>query len=135
MCLTAFECEAPDPCDPDCTDDNATLCIMFPPSNQICWCNCAWGHVNIFIYEDDEMIDRREIPFFVVPRGPDVGIQWCSDATIRTCRNLKVEVAILCKDSDCYDDVFTALESPYAVKIPCNQATKLWATFGCNQGV
>lgn len=132
MSLTAFDCQpAEDPCDPECSDNNATLCVAFPPAKQMCHCQCAFGDVVILIYESGELIDRRQITSFTVPRDFGSGERWCSLPTITTCRNLRVEVALVCKDGDCYNEIVEVLESPYVMKIPCGETKNIWATFGC----
>lgn len=132
MALTSFDCQpAEDPCDTECSDDNATLCMVFPPSEHVCDCHCAWGDVVILIYDSGELVDRRQITGFEVPRDFNDGERWCSLPTIATCRDLLIEVALVCKDSDCYEDVFKATLSPFNVKIPCGEEKTIWVNFGC----
>lgn len=134
MSLSAFDCQpAENPCDTECSDDDGTICLMIPPSNVACYCQCAWGDVGIFIEDESgEVVDERHIQAFQVPRNSAPGEQWCSLPTVPTCKELNIGIALLCKDSDCYGDVFWAEGSPFVTKIPCGGTKTLWVTFGCN---
>lgn len=105
--------------------------MVFPPSERVCDCHCAWGDVSILIYASGELIDKRQITAFEVPRDFNNGERWCSLPTIATCEELTIDVALICKDSDCYGDIILAQNSPFATKIPCGGEEVLWVSFGC----
>lgn len=132
--LVAFDCQpAEDPCANGCSDNDGTPCLLIPEPTTlyVCDCECEYGTIGIFFYDDATTpVDTRFIPNYIPREG---GKQWCSAPTVPTCQDLVVDIEFKCEDYDCTDYNYRGVNSPFAVEIPCGKTALLYVTFNCPQ--